>query len=126
MNAFPIGLALMAVIISPITTLGLASEIYTYGTQFFVYILGFIIAIPLIGYFYIPVFYKLQATSMYMVRVNNSTKKNQHNILCLANSRIFKFLNVFKYCIFLLNLKYFVIYLMFIQNILNFTLLKGF
>ncbi|XP_033222592.1 putative sodium-dependent multivitamin transporter [Belonocnema kinseyi] len=83
MSAFPIGIAMMAVIISPITTLGLASEIYTYGMQFSAYVLGLLIAMSLIGYLYIPVFYKLQATSMNM-QLKGAAPDRQAEVLCIG------------------------------------------
>jgi solute carrier family 5 (sodium-coupled monocarboxylate transporter), member 8/12 len=86
MPILPVSFSLMASFISSITLLGVSSEIYTYGTQFvainlsygnenslpilrhltfFFFKLG--LATPVIAYLFLPVFYKLNATSAYEV-----------------------------------------------------------
>ena len=54
---------------SSITLLGVSSENYLYGTQFVLINLAYIIGTPLSAYFYLPVFYKLQNTSVYQVKL---------------------------------------------------------
>ncbi|XP_043479818.1 putative sodium-dependent multivitamin transporter [Leptopilina heterotoma] len=65
MGVFPIGMALMVSFMSAITLLGVSSENYIFGTQFVVINISYIIGTPIVCYFYMPVFFKLQATSAY-------------------------------------------------------------
>lgn len=65
MSIFPIGMALMVSFMSAITLLGVSSENYIFGTQFVVINISYIIGTPIVCYFYMPVFFKLQATSAY-------------------------------------------------------------
>ncbi|PSN51941.1 putative sodium-dependent multivitamin transporter [Blattella germanica] len=55
----------MASFMSAITLLGVSSENYRFGTQFVVINFAYGIATPLCAYWYLPVFFKLQATSAY-------------------------------------------------------------
>lgn len=52
---------------SAITLLGVSTEIYTYGTLFVIINLSYGIATAISAWYYLPVFYKLQATSAYEV-----------------------------------------------------------
>jgi hypothetical protein len=64
-------------VVSGITVMGDPSEIYTYGTLHW---LGSFSA-PLVGildnYFYLPVFYELQITSVYEVSLSNTLINTQ-------------------------------------------------
>lgn len=55
---------------SAITLLGVSTEIYTYGTMFVVINFSYGFATAISAWYYLPVFYKLQATSAY--EVNNT------------------------------------------------------
>eukprot|EP00096_Caligus_rogercresseyi_P005882 TRINITY_DN21932_c0_g1_i1.p1 TRINITY_DN21932_c0_g1~~TRINITY_DN21932_c0_g1_i1.p1 ORF type:complete len:561 (-),score=41.67 TRINITY_DN21932_c0_g1_i1:255-1709(-) len=55
----------MASFMSAITILGVSSENYTFGTQFTVVNLGFILTTPLCAYIYLPIFYRLKCNSVY-------------------------------------------------------------
>lgn len=63
----PVAFSLMATFMSSITLLGVSSENYTYGTQFVVINISYGLFTPVAAYLYLPVFYKLQATSVYEV-----------------------------------------------------------
>ncbi|KAK2710364.1 putative sodium-dependent multivitamin transporter [Artemia franciscana] len=65
MSALPVAFSLMASFMSSITLLGVSSENYMYGTQFVLINISYIIATPLAAYGFLPVFFKLQATSAY-------------------------------------------------------------
>lgn len=66
-SIYPVSISLMASFMSSITLLGLSTEIYTYGTLFVVINFSYGIATAISAYLYLPVFYKLQATSAYEV-----------------------------------------------------------
>ncbi|XP_051176176.1 putative sodium-dependent multivitamin transporter isoform X4 [Leptopilina boulardi] len=65
MSVFTIGMALMVSFMSAVTLLGVSSENYTFGTQFVVINISYVIGTPIVCYAYLPVFFKLQATSVY-------------------------------------------------------------
>lgn len=67
MSIVPIGIALMVSFMSAITLLGVSAENYTYGTQFVIINIAYLIGTPLICYGYLPVFYNLGAISAYEV-----------------------------------------------------------
>lgn len=67
MSILPVGVALVVSFMSAITLLGVSAENYTYGTQFVVINLSYLIGTPLVCYGFLPVFFKLQATSAYEV-----------------------------------------------------------
>lgn len=60
---------------SAITLLGVSMENYQYGTLFVVINLSYGLATPIAAYLYLPVFFKLQATSAYEVNINWSRNK---------------------------------------------------
>lgn len=63
----PVAFSLMASFMSSITLLGVSNENYQFGTQFIVINISYAIATPIAAYLFLPVFYKLQATSAYEV-----------------------------------------------------------
>ncbi|XP_033222167.1 putative sodium-dependent multivitamin transporter [Belonocnema kinseyi] len=65
MNFLPIGMALMVSFMSAVTLLGVSSENYRFGTQFVVINISYFIGTPIVCYGFLPVFFKLQATSAY-------------------------------------------------------------
>ncbi|XP_039279382.1 putative sodium-dependent multivitamin transporter [Nilaparvata lugens] len=62
---FSVAVSLMASFISSITMLGIPPEFYARGTQFALIDLGYVLLAPVAAHLYIPVFFKLQATSAY-------------------------------------------------------------
>lgn len=68
MSITPVAFSLMASFMSAITLLGVSSENYTYGFQFIIINLSYGLFTPVAAYLYLPVFFKLQATSAYEVR----------------------------------------------------------
>ena len=67
MSIFPIAMSLTASHISGITLLGAPSEIYTFGTQYWMMCLAACIVCAVVATAYLPVFYTLQLTSTYEV-----------------------------------------------------------
>ncbi|KYQ56671.1 Putative sodium-dependent multivitamin transporter [Trachymyrmex zeteki] len=65
MNIIPVAIAMMATFISGTGLLGTSAEMYTYGTQFVGLNLAFLLGTAITCYGFLPVFYKLQATSVY-------------------------------------------------------------
>ncbi|XP_037044539.1 sodium-coupled monocarboxylate transporter 1-like [Bradysia coprophila] len=65
LSMFPVALSLVASWISGISLLGLATEIYLYGTTYIFNIVSLIVAGILIRFILLPVFYNLQLTSTY-------------------------------------------------------------
>lgn len=57
----------MASFMSAITLMGLSAENITYGTQFVVINVSYIIATPIVSHVFLPVFFKLGAVSVYEV-----------------------------------------------------------
>jgi Na+/pantothenate symporter len=68
MSVFPIAMSLTASHISGITLLGAPSEMYTFGTQYWMMCLAACIVCAVVAVAYMPVFYTLQITSTYEVR----------------------------------------------------------
>jgi len=67
MSVVPVAIALVATFLSGSGLLGLSAEIYIYGTQIVAINLSFLLATAVTCYGFLPVFYKLQATSAYEV-----------------------------------------------------------
>ncbi|CAG9768952.1 unnamed protein product [Ceutorhynchus assimilis] len=65
MSITPVAFSLMASFMSAVTILGVASENYTYGFQFIVINIAYGLLTIVAAYLYLPVFFKLQATSAY-------------------------------------------------------------
>ncbi|KAJ8687268.1 hypothetical protein QAD02_023062 [Eretmocerus hayati] len=65
MSIVPLGIALMVSFVSAIAMLGISAEIYAYGTQFVMHYIGIILATIVVAYFYLPVFFELNAISVY-------------------------------------------------------------
>ena len=55
----------MASFMSAITLLGVTQENYTYGTQFVVINISYLIATPIAAHVYLPVFFRMQNASAY-------------------------------------------------------------
>ncbi|XP_046660455.1 sodium-coupled monocarboxylate transporter 2-like isoform X2 [Homalodisca vitripennis] len=65
MNVFPVTMSLIASHVSSVTVIGVPSEVYMYGTQYYTVIISGVIVTIINTCFFIPVFYKLQLTSLY-------------------------------------------------------------
>lgn len=65
MKVLPVSLSVLASFMSAITLLGTPAEMYQYGTQYWIIIIGYVFLIPATCYLYLPTFYNLQLTSAY-------------------------------------------------------------
>nr|CAD7402666.1 unnamed protein product [Timema cristinae] len=65
MNTLPVAVSLVASHLSGITLMGVPSEIYLYGLQYFTMVISVFIMTYLINYVYLPVFFSLQLTSTF-------------------------------------------------------------
>lgn len=87
MSITPVAFSLMASFMSAITLLGVSGENYTYGFQFIVINLAYGLFTPIAAYLYLPVFFRLQTTSVYEVK----------KIIFSINRRLFGFNLTFEY-----------------------------
>lgn len=67
MSSVPVALSLLASFMSAITVLGTPSEMYVYGTQYWMVVVGYTMMIPFAAHLYLPLFYRLELTSIYEV-----------------------------------------------------------
>ncbi|XP_058058120.1 sodium-coupled monocarboxylate transporter 1-like [Anopheles bellator] len=65
MNKFPVSASLIASHVSGITMLGVPSEMYSHGTQYWMFIIPAVAVAFLMKMIYLPVFYDLQVTSAF-------------------------------------------------------------
>lgn len=65
MSVLPVAFSLMASFMSAITILGVSKENYMFGTQFIVINFSYLISTPIVCYLYLPVFFRLQNTTVY-------------------------------------------------------------
>jgi len=67
MSVLPVALSLLASFMSAITLLGTPAEIVLYGTQYWMIWISYCFVVPLSAYVFIPVFYRLELTSVFEV-----------------------------------------------------------
>ena len=67
MMAIPVALSLLASFMSAITILGVPSEMYTYGTQYWLIVASYIILFPCVALVFVPVFRAVEISSSYEV-----------------------------------------------------------
>jgi len=72
MSVLPVALSLLASFMSAITLLGTPAEMVVYGTQYWMISISFFFVIPLAAYVFIPVFYRLELTSVFEVTISTS------------------------------------------------------
>ena len=68
MHWLPISVSLLASFLSAIALMGIPSEIYTYGIQYFITYLSFVVMLLLSAWIYAPIFYQTKVTSANEVR----------------------------------------------------------
>lgn len=86
MGVVPLAIALAVSFMSAITLLGISAENYAHGTQVTLLYLGGFVGTPIALYFYLPVFYKLKATSVYEVIGRRSISNFFHFLLFFCSS----------------------------------------
>jgi len=67
MSVLPVALSLLASFMSAILMLGTTAEIVIYGSHYWLICIAFCFVIPAAAYIFIPVFYRLQVTSVFEV-----------------------------------------------------------
>ena len=67
MSIVPVAFSLMASFMSAISLMGVVRELYVFGAQFIMINISYIIATPIVCYFYLPIFFRMQKTSVYEV-----------------------------------------------------------
>ena len=68
MKSWPIAISILVSFLSAISLLGFPGEIYTYGTQFYVVILSYVLICATTSTVYIPMFRRIKITSVNEVR----------------------------------------------------------
>lgn len=68
MSVAPVAFGLLASFLSAISVLGVSAENYTFGTHYAIINIAYILGTPVAAYLYMPVFFKLGATSSFEVR----------------------------------------------------------
>ncbi|XP_065070850.1 sodium-coupled monocarboxylate transporter 1-like [Rhopilema esculentum] len=63
MHWLPISISMLATFVSAIALMGIPSEVYTYGIQYLITVLSFVIMLSVGALVYAPIFYKTQVTS---------------------------------------------------------------
>ncbi|XP_037719539.1 sodium-coupled monocarboxylate transporter 1 isoform X1 [Drosophila subpulchrella] len=77
MKAVPVAISLIGSLVSGVTIVGTPSEIYHYGTQYFLVIIGIILQGIVMSYIYLPVYSAIQVSSAYEylgLRFNSSVR----------------------------------------------------
>lgn len=67
MELLPVSLSVLATFTSAITVLAMPEEVYRYGIDWWWIIISITLVIPTVAHLYLPIFYKLQITSVYEV-----------------------------------------------------------
>lgn len=68
MGFFPVALSLLATFQSAVAILGVPSEMYRFGTEYWFLGCSYFLGLLIPAYVFIPVFYRLRLTSTYEVR----------------------------------------------------------
>lgn len=76
MMAIPVALSLLASFMSAITILGVPSEIYIFGTQYWLIIASYVILFPSVALIFVPVFRAVDISSSY--EVSTGLVKSKH------------------------------------------------
>ena len=67
MQLIPIAISILVSFMSAILILGTPAEMYTQGTQYFMYVIGMILAVILAAQLFVPLLYPLNLTSSFEV-----------------------------------------------------------
>lgn len=121
MMGIPVALSLLASFMSAITILGVPSEMYIYGTQYWLIIASYVILFPAVALVFVPVFRAVEISSSYEVGSRCSctelyrVEMTEPRVCCFMKtnslilvscqggllSKIFPFFRLFTTCIFL-------------------------
>ena len=73
MKIWPVAISLLVSYLSAITLLGVPSEIYTYGAQYYVLILSYFLICGVAGLVFVPMFHRMKLTCVNEVRTHGRT-----------------------------------------------------
>ena len=83
MRHFPVAISLLVSYLSAITLLGVPSEIYTYGAQYYVLILSYFIICGTVAIVFVPMFRRVNITCANEVRFCSLRVLHLLNLDCL-------------------------------------------
>ncbi|XP_021348647.1 sodium-dependent multivitamin transporter-like, partial [Mizuhopecten yessoensis] len=92
MSLIPTALSILVLFQSAILILGAPAEMYTKGTQYYLYTFGQMLAVLLASVVYVPLFYPLRLTSMYEyleLRFNSRAAKLTGTIINTISTLIY-------------------------------------
>ena len=69
MHLFPVAMSLVASYMSAITVLGVPTEMYVFGTQYWLVAFSGLLTFPVTCQIFLPFFHNLQLSSAYQVRI---------------------------------------------------------
>ena len=75
MSCFPVSISILVSFLSAITLLGLPAEIYTYGTQFYLSVIGYVILCAIVSTVFIPMYRRINITCVNEVRAAPNSRK---------------------------------------------------
>ena len=78
LSFLPVSISILVSFLSAITLLGLPAEIYTYGTQFYLTIIGYIIICSVVSTVFIPMFRRINITCVNEVRIQSAPSPFRH------------------------------------------------
>ena len=87
MMGIPVALSLLASFMSAITILGVPSEIYTYGTQYWLIIASYVILFPSVALIFVPVFRAVEISSSY--EVSEQSAQNVSLLVKITYRKVF-------------------------------------
>jgi len=86
-SVLPVAFSLMASFVSAISMFGLSAEVFTRGTQFSVTVIAYVLATPIVGYVYLPVFFKLGNLSLYEVNTGGAVARHRLSVIACVRAR---------------------------------------
>ena len=72
LNFWPVSISILVSFLSAITLLGLPGEIYSYGTQFYLTMIGYVIICSVVSTVFVPMFRRINITCVHEVRFSHS------------------------------------------------------
>lgn len=90
-KCLPVALSLLVTFQSGISLLGLPVEIYFYGTQIYMGVIGLVIGYTIVAAFIVPVLHPLQITSVYEVFNNLNPRIHVAWVSSLKSTTMFSF-----------------------------------
>ncbi|XP_056002759.1 sodium-coupled monocarboxylate transporter 1-like [Ostrea edulis] len=92
MQLIPVAISILVSFMSAILILGTPAEMYTQGTQYFMYLFGLILAVILASQLFVPLLYPLQLTSSFEyleLRFNSKAAKLTGTIMMILQQVIY-------------------------------------